>query len=557
MSTNRLFLYLRTLRHLKLKQAAYFVVRRLLPEGKSRFADEMVRMRADAHLGAMLSSGSPILDEGEFRFLNESKSFDLNQMDWSAPGMSRLWRYNLQYFDYLQDQGRSRESLAKLISSWIEHHPLGSRDAWEPYTVSLRVVNWIKRFLRPEFHGQVPDIWLQSLYQQACWLENNIEYHILANHYLKNGKALFFAGMFFDGKHADRWLALGLKILREEAQEQILADGGHFERSPMYHAIVVEDYLDVLNLISSSDIRVAAKDMEFFKSSAFTALDFLHDICMPDGGIPLFNDAAFGIAPSPGSLFNYASQVMGYAPSPFSAGLSVCAKEASGYYVIRHAGDMLIADCGPIGPDYQPGHAHCDMLSYELALDGRRVIVDSGVHDYEDSPERHYVRSTRAHNTVAVDGCEQSEIWGVFRVARRAYPLSASLRQAGEGSAWFEGAHNGYCRLPGKVIHLRTMGYDAVGGWTVCDTLQGSGSHVMESYIHLHPDFTAEVKGDSIEVLEEEKLPIAIIEVVGAAIRLEQGWYSPEFGVRFENVLVVLSYEGGLPLQLKYRIRKI
>lgn len=555
LNLNRLLLYARTLRHLKLKQAAYFVVRRLLPEGKSHFADEVVRMRGDVRLGAVFSPASLVQNESEFRFLNESRSFDLNRMDWAATGMSRLWRYNLQYFDYLHDQGRSNESLAKLISSWIEHHPPGSRDAWEPYTVSLRVVNWIKFFLRPEFHGEVPEPWLKSLYQQVCWLENNIEYHILANHYLKNGKALFFAGVFFDGERADRWLALGLKILREEAQEQILADGGHYERSPMYHAIVVEDYLDVLNLIQSGDNRVAAEAVEF-KTRVVAALDFLRDIRMPDGEIPLFNDAAFGIAPSPERLFDYASQVIGYAPSPFAAGLSVCSKEASGYYVVRDGGDMLVADCGPIGPDYQPGHAHCDTLSYELALDGRRVVVDSGVHDYESGPERRYARSTRAHNTVAVDGCEQSEIWGVFRVARRACPLGASLEQVGENRARFEGAHDGYRRLPGKVVHRRTIGYDSAEGWSVCDALQGGGIHAMESFIHLHPDFTAEVAGGSIKVLEAGEQPVATIEVEGAAIRLEQGWYFPEFGVRFENVLIVLSCEGRLPLQLKYRIRK-
>ena len=96
---------------------------------------------------------------------------------------------------------------------------------------------------------------------------------------------------------------------------------------------------------------------------------------------------------------------------------------ASGYFVIRNLDDMLVVDCGEVGPDYQPGHAHCDTLSFELASDGRTIIVDSGVYDYEDSEMRRYVRSTRAHNTAMVDGCEQSEIWGAFRVARRARPI--------------------------------------------------------------------------------------------------------------------------------------
>ncbi len=100
---------------------------------------------------------------------------------------------------------------------------------------------------------------------------------------------------------------------------------------------------------------------------------------------------------------------------------------------MRHLNDMMVIDCGAIGPDYQPGHAHCDTLSYELAIDGRRVIVDSGVHDYEPTQHRAYARSTPAHNTVVIDGQEQSEMWGVFRVARRARPLPAYVRQETDG----------------------------------------------------------------------------------------------------------------------------
>ena len=135
-----------------------------------------------------------------------------------------------------------------LIDDWIENNPLGASDAWEPYTVSLRIVNWIKWFLTENAQREPRQEWLESLYLQAAWLEKNIEYHLLANHYLKNGKALLFAGAYFSGQQATRWLEKGLAILRDEASEQILADGGHYERSPMYHSIVVEDYLDVLNI---------------------------------------------------------------------------------------------------------------------------------------------------------------------------------------------------------------------------------------------------------------------------------------------------------------------
>ncbi|NJL17915.1 MAG: hypothetical protein HC938_12695 [Nitrospira sp.] len=173
--------------------------------------------------------------------------------------MPKLWRYNLHYFDYLHDPARSPENKGLLITDWIQHNPPDTEDAWEPYTVSLRIVNWIKFFLLQsaanpeEGNKSFPrQQWVENLYLQAVWLEQNIEYHILANHYLKNGIALFFAGAYFQGMDADRWLKKGVQILRKELDEQFLDDGGHYERSPMYHSICVTDYLDVLNLARHS-----------------------------------------------------------------------------------------------------------------------------------------------------------------------------------------------------------------------------------------------------------------------------------------------------------------
>ena len=94
----------------------------------------------------------------------------------------------------------------------------------------------------------------------------------------------------------------------------------------------------------------------------------------------------------------------------------------AGYYGARGSGHYVVCDAAPIGPDYQPGHAHGDLLSFELSLAGRRVIVDAGVHGYDGDPLRAWCRSTRAHNTVEIDGEDQCEFWGTFRVARRARP---------------------------------------------------------------------------------------------------------------------------------------
>lgn len=500
----------------------------------------------------------------QFCFLGQPKWFEQRKVDWMCRDMPKLWRYNLHYFDYLHDPQRSFENKCCLITDWIQNNPPGTEDAWEPYTVSLRIVNWVKFFLFlnvANLEGGMERLprreWVDSLYRQALWLEQHIEYHILANHYLKNGVALVFAGVYFEGVDADRWFRKGLRILREELREQFLADGGHYERSPMYHSICVVDYLDVLNLVQNSPTATSSEITNKFAGTVTTALEFLSGICFPDGTIPLFNDSAFGIASTSHQIFDYAERVIGYKASEPTKNLAVNAFPSSGYYVCRKADDMIIIDCGQIGPDYQPGHAHCDTLSYELAIDGRRVVVDSGVCDYEPSQERAYARSTRAHNTVMVDGEEQSEIWGVFRVARRAKPIQGHIDKTGHESVLFEGAHDGYRRLSGKPIHRRRMSYDGQGSWMIRDLLEGSGMHRMESFVHFHPHCLLVPSGEGVFRIERDGEAIAVIETLNTCrMEIQQGCYFPEFGLSQKNPVLAFSCHGEVPLQLSYRIQK-
>jgi len=558
-------LYVRTAYFLRPIQLLFLIRNRLRLSSRTLPHKSSVRLRSGVAFNPGLQGVQQSHDSDSFIFLNKKKPISNGVIDWVCEDMPKLWRYNLHYFDYLQDPWRSHAKKCLLITDWIRHNPPGAEDAWEAYTVSLRIVNWIKFFLLEneaylkEGHERLPRReWVDNLYLQALWLEQNIEYHLLANHYLKNGVALFFAGLYFEGVDADRWLQKGLRILRGELQEQFLADGGHFERSPMYHSICVVDYLDVLNLAQSSRTAISCETADEFTGKVTTALDFLSAICLPDGTIPLFNDSAFGIAPTPHQIFEYAERVIGYKVPNRSEGLVLNAFPTSGYYVCRKADDMLIVDCGPIGPDYQPGHAHCDTLSYELAIDGRRVVVDSGVFDYEASRERAYARSTRAHNTVVVDGEEQSELWGVFRVARRARPIQGHIHQTGHESALFEGAHDGYVRLKGRPIHKRQIVYDGYGNWVITDVLEGRGTHRMESFVHLHPEFSIMKSAVTGYRIERNGEPVAAIEAVRSCqMRIEQGCNFPEFGLSIKNSVIAFSCSGALPLQLSYRIQKL
>jgi uncharacterized heparinase superfamily protein len=260
-----------------------------------------------------------------------------------------------------------------------------------------------------------PD-WSQSLALQAAWLEKHIEWHLLGNHLFSNAKALVFAGLFFDGRDADRWLEKGLRILEREIPEQILSDGGQFELSPMYHSIATEDVLDLLNASEAWPGLVNPEVVEHWRQMAKKMLHWASVMQHPDGRIALLNDSAFGIAPELGELFSYAER-LGLEFESASGALQHL--EQSGYARIELGEAVLFADIGRIGPDYLPGHAHADTLCFGLSLFGDRWFVDTGCSTYEVCDERLRQRGTAAHNTVVVDGEDSSEVWSSFRVARR------------------------------------------------------------------------------------------------------------------------------------------
>jgi len=154
-----------------------------------------------------------------FRFLNEEHV--LSDTGWDSPAIGRLWRYNLHYFDDLNAEGAADCAgwHHTLFRRWVEGNSPGRGTGWEPYPVSLRMVNWIKWSLGG---GALPPECVESLAVQARWLSNRLERHLLGNHLWANAKALIFAGCYFSGPEADRWLRKGSAVLLDEIREQIL-----------------------------------------------------------------------------------------------------------------------------------------------------------------------------------------------------------------------------------------------------------------------------------------------------------------------------------------------
>ncbi|MBX9758773.1 MAG: heparinase II/III family protein [Beijerinckiaceae bacterium] len=475
---------------------------------------------------------------GKFIFLNDAG--DLAECGWDNPARGKLWRYNLHYFDDMNARNAETRSSwhAALIDDWIARNPTAQGTGWEPYPTSLRIVNWIKHALSG---GVLADVALHSLAVQTRWLERRIEWRLMGNHLFANAKALVFAGLFFDGEEARRWRGKGFRILASEIPEQIHSDGGHFELSPMYHALALEDMLDLLNVTrcfaSALDERArqCAADIEHRLPAMFA---WLQAMSHPDGGIAFFNDCAFGIAPVNDEIEAYAIRL----GEPLAAvSREIVHLRDTGYVRLCAGPAALIADMAAVGPDYLPGHAHADTLSFELSLFGARVLVNSGVSRYGDCAERLRQRGTAVHNTIVVDGENSSEVWSGFRVARRAYPLDVRVGRDGE-RIYAQAAHNGYARLRGKPIHQRR--------WTLSPDMLSVEDHVTssvsmaEARYHLHPSVTCELAGANEARLTFSGRSIRL-RSEGGALRCEPSKWHPEFGVDIPSICIVLPLVDG------------
>ena len=474
-----------------------------------------------------------MLGPARFRFLGQEGELR-EPADWNDPAQTKLWLYNLHYFDDLnaRDSEARRDWHQSLIRRWVAENLPGFGNGWEPYPTSLRIVNWIKWALRGNTLEQEA---VQSLAVQARWLRRNLEYHLLGNHLLANAKALVFAGAFFEGSEADEWDRKGRQLLERELDEQVLSDGGHFELSPMYHLIILEDLLDLINL---EQLLSRAVPRQWY-DTAQRMLRWAAVMRHPDGQVPFFNDAAMDVAPPPVQLDTYAKQLGLTVTS--SANDSAFLSE-SGYARVSRGLAMLFVDVAKVGPDYLPGHAHADSLSFELSLAGRRILVNAGTSTYEPDNLRAWQRGTSAHNTMRINWVDSSEMWAAFRVARRAAVSVQEVRLEGSEAA-ITAFHDGYRRLAGAPVHQRAYRLTK-SALVVQDQVTGGGEHDIETFLHLHPEIRAEVVGvKDIELrLSETNELVSTLTFHGAgAVDVQEGWWYPEFGRAIANQRCVLT----------------
>lgn len=448
--------------------------------------------------------------------MNLSTEYE-NQIYWADVSYGQLWNYQLQYADFLKQNSLTvieKEDLLIDLFEWLKSGKLKP----EPYPCSLRIMNII-RFLseNPENLNKKNEL-IDHLYSELLFLENRLEYHLLGNHLMENAFALLMGGTYFQN---DRWKNIANAILLEEVPEQILEDGGHFERSPMYHLILLFRFLEALYYLPSD-----SELYSLFLKTSKQMLGWIDQMSFQNGDLGHFNDSTDHQAYSKKQIEQMAQKcgISGYSPTILSE---------SGYRRFENENATLLVDACGIKPDYQPGHAHADSFSFILYSDEKPIVIDPGVSTYKAGKRRNWERSTKAHNTVTFHEQNTADVWGKFRVGKRPNveivaennaECKLRLKHKLESGDLFE--HHRRFHFSHKYVEI----FDSV-------TL----NEPVEGRIHLHP---------GIKIKELIKNKVILDE--GTVIKLQNILLVEEFTYKCSNAFNVRSNSIGIRYEFEH-----
>lgn len=513
-----------------------------LRANRSTLAGSLSAAERDRHRAAATAAA-----DGRYTFLDRTIDFG-DRIDWTHPAIDQeplFWRLKLEAFEgfgWLALSGASpsavtgvRSSLERQALRWAAENPIGEgrylRRSWIPHSVSLRVLHWCRyvAWCAGDDVG-VPDRLLELVYKNALFLGTHVEHDVGGNHLVENAVALLAAGTLFHA-HDTGWTERARRLLETAADEQFLADGCHFERSPMYHVTVLRRYATAYDLLSSLGLPTAV-----VRSTAETAMGFLARLIEPGGRIPLLNDSVHGEAIEAASCLSYcrACGLTRADPPRTPSG-------GSGYRLLPTTAGTLLLDVGDVGPPHLPAHSHNDHLSVLLWVDGRPVLVDTGVYDYGANRRRRYARSVAAHNTAQYGSAEPIPIGGSYLLGRRT-PVSVVADEPGRITARY--ARRG---VGPAYEHRRTV-TTTEPGWEIVDDVSADGGGRYSVRYHFHPEVdvteAAATEGGFDVAFDGDR--IARIRVHGSDRReLTRSPYFPAYGrEEFRPVLAASASVG-------------
>ncbi|XZF14762.1 heparinase II/III domain-containing protein [Chitinophagaceae bacterium MMS25-I14] len=462
--------YFHTVRHLQWKQVyyrLYYKVKRpffkpaQVPEAAINAA-----LSFPAHEWHACLPGNPYRPESKtFSLLNRTHSFGNEPINWDFDTYGKLWAYNLNYFSWLEDETISVSDRLFTIQAYIAAAQHKNGD--EPYPASLRGIHWIQFISRHKITDISIIKQLQEDYQRLAAFP---EYHLGGNHLLENAFSLLWGAFFFKN---EAWLKLAAQLLQQNLEEQVLPDGGHYERSAMYHCLLLYWLLQCIELMQQAPVFNLTGLLPFLQNKAALMLGWLREYCFADGSYAMQGDAAPDVAPSPASLQAFAQDL--------GIQAATVKMNESGYRKMKTATAELLVNAGNPGPVHQPGHSHADSLSFCIQVGHKPFIVDTGISTYDANNRRLAERGTAAHNTVSINNDNSSEVWKSFRMAQR-----ASVEITGEQKDQLRLSHDGYYKKYG-IIHCRAITCSDKK-ITVSDVIKNQKANKALLHLHFHPD---------------------------------------------------------------------
>jgi len=438
------------------------------------------------------------------------KSINPSSLNWNSSENSKLWQYHLHYFDYLDcfdyNQG------LKLIHNWIDNNPIGQGAGWEPYPISLRVVNWIKFFSRHQIEPN--DQIVHNLFVQKNVLFKYRELHLCANHFFKNIVALLYLSALFQDNKLFKW---SINNLKKQIVEQQY-DGLHYEFSPTYHAIFVKDLLDIYNLLKHVVEKDSSELLKILQEEIKQSLFWVNYLAEGDKYIPI-GDVNFEGCPSKTYLNQYASEL------DIPSDSKIDERQYFPWLVNNELKIMLLN--APFNPSYNPAHSHCDKLSVLLWSNGFPILIDTGNFNYEKSKERDFSRSIEAHNTLQIDELQQAECWDVFRIGRRGKVTDTKV---------FPDEIQATYRYK-KYSHNRNIS-KTDEGILITDNIECRGCHRYRLFFHINPDLNCILENN---IAYFNKLKV-VIKFPGDKVRSFKTDYYPEMYIK--NLKTTIIAEG-------------
>jgi len=475
------------------------------------------------------------------------------------------------------------EELAEQLDSWFVACPSGLGPNWaSSLEAAIRLVNWsiawqliggagCRQFESPRYAG-LRQRWLRSVFEHAEFVRGWFSLHSSANnHLIGEAAGLFVAGVTWPHwKRASLWADTGKRVLEREALAQNAPDGVNHEQAVWYQHFVL-DFLVFCLLAGRANGRGFSAEYE---ARIESMLDYLASIMDAGGNVPQFGDADDGrmarLAQGEGccpykSLLATGAILFGRGDFKLKAGalddktralIGPGADEEygrldtkktrlplrrtfphGGCYVLGCDFDTpaeirLVADAGPLGYRSIAAHGHADALSFTLSAAGRELLIDPGTYAYHTRGAwRQYFRGTSAHNTVRIDGLDQSVQGGNFLWLKKANAACSVWLSSAEKDC-FEGWHDGYLRLPDPVKHRRLIELDKrVRRIVVEDTLEMAEDHEVELFFHCHEESrVSAVDGGFLVRRGEVSLRITLPDIPGARIELLRGSLSPMSG---------------------------